>query len=102
MKKRKLTLDDIEISSFVTTINDKEKITYPGGDTAQLADSDGFFCSWYLSGCMLTLNCRTVGQHKKECFTNAPILEICQTTQTAETTKKIPEFCQITTVAQIN
>lgn len=51
MKKNKLTLEHIELKSFITTINEAEKQTIQGANEAALAGS------WLISGCLTTLRC---------------------------------------------
>lgn len=48
--KKKLSLTSIEVKSFVTKLDDKNKETIVGGESQ-------FWCSWYLSGCVLSLLC---------------------------------------------
>lgn len=49
MKKR-LSLDAIKVKSFITKLEHEKKETIVGGESQ-------FWCSWYISGCVLSLQC---------------------------------------------
>lgn len=49
MKKKKLTLEDIQVNSFITSLNELHKETIHGA--AEMAGS------WWISDCLLTLLC---------------------------------------------
>lgn len=54
MKKQKLKLDNLQITSFVTQLNESEKITVAAGDGGEV---NGFWDSWLISGCVFSLAC---------------------------------------------
>jgi len=88
MQKKKLSLDKIEIQSFITQLNSEERKTFEGG-----VDTSGFFCSWYLSGCVLTLNCNTM-QLDTTCKSRVKIVQLCNDTSTKmELSKGLAETC---------
>ncbi len=83
MEKKKLKLNSIKVESFVTKLDDSEKITVNGA-----AGSGWFVCSLYLSGCIASLNCPT--------FTcNPPVqsLVIHDCDQAPELSKQNSGFC---------
>lgn len=83
MKKKKLSLDEVKISSFLTSLSTAEKATLETGDLQMMGTRD----SWYLI-CFVTVSlCAQKptedGAPACEEFTWQPYLLSCATTQTA-------------------
>ncbi len=73
MKKNKLTLDHIEVKSFITTISDQEKLTIQG----EVQAAAGTFL---ISGCLTSLRCspQTVLDDLSGTWTKARHVGICK------------------------
>jgi hypothetical protein len=74
MKREKLKIDSIKITSFITKLDNVDGNTIQGAEN----NGSGWYCSWYLSGCVLSLECPTA-QAETACWTKAPIAGICPT-----------------------
>lgn len=62
MKREKLKITDLKVTSFVTKMDDSQKETIGGEAAAN---------SWLISGCVLTFNCPTyLVKSEACCFSN--------------------------------
>lgn len=90
MEKKKLKLDNIKVESFITKLNEEDKQTVIGGESQ-------FWCSWLISGCALSFNCKSV-----ICKTNPIGIHGCDQLNTSKAEPALCPGIKITSGGGVN